>query len=163
MLQSFLSLQTCIHPLSNCNKLESSLCPVATVKGAVADGFCKMMHLNILRGFEISDSTCYLKYSVVCSCRERQTFHSRAQHLKSGFIWFSILMYHAFGHLCVAMNVFYVSIALFLYLSCRNYALAYIFAWFALRSHNQLLCQTPLVHHLYNPFFLIYRRDNLHL
>ena len=112
--------------------MSSTLSPVTTVKIAIGDGFGKMVDENFLATIEIGNGARNLQYAVVGSCGERHALHGELQHLQSLLVGFGILVYHALGHLRIAVYEFAVLIALLLYLTGTYNALAYVLALLAL-------------------------------
>lgn len=88
--------------------------PVATVKVTVAYGLGKVLRLYVLGCLQVGYGACYLKYAVVCAGGQVEAFHGSAQQVYSSLVGLGVLVYHALGHLCVAVYSVAVLEALFL-------------------------------------------------
>ncbi len=54
---------------------------------------------------QVGDGAGHLEDAAVGTCRQRQPFHGGAQQFETGIVGLGILVYHALGHLGVAVDV----------------------------------------------------------
>ena len=84
--------------------LQSSFCPVSSIQIAIANGFCDVVALNFLAGFEVGNGAGYFQDAVVSTSRKAEAFHSHAEHVEGLGIGLGKLMNHLFRHLSIAMD-----------------------------------------------------------
>ena len=92
-----------------------SLRPVATVESAVGDCLGKVLLEDRRRALEVGNRAGDLQDAAVCAGRERETLHRHAEHVKRTVVGLGILVYHAFRHLCVAVDALAIPETLLLY------------------------------------------------
>ena len=95
--------------------LYPSLSPVASIQVSVSNGFRNMSGTHFFAAVEVGDGAGHFQNTVVGAGGEFQTFHAHAQQLQRLCIGFCVVVYHALGHLGVAVHATDVFEALFLH------------------------------------------------
>ena len=98
-------------------KLYASLCPVATVKASVADGFGDMVALHFLRIFKVGNGTGNFENAGVGAGRKFQAFHCHTEHFHRWLVGFGIFMQHLLSHHGIGMDAAMLLETLFLHLA----------------------------------------------
>ena len=70
-----------------------------------------MLALHTSGAIEVGNGACHFHYAVVGACREGQTLHGGAQECDGGLVGLGILVYHALGHLGIAVDALEVLVA----------------------------------------------------
>lgn len=123
--------------------LESEV--VASVEGAVADGFHDVGCSHAHAGFQIGDGACHLEDAVVGACAHIHALDGVAQQLHSLAVGLRPLVEHGGGHLGIAVYAGGVLKAHILQCSGLDYALAYALRRFA----GRFICQFIEIHRLH--------------
>ena len=111
--------------------LSSSFCPVVSVEVAVADGFCDVVALYLLRTFEVGNGSCYFEDAVVGAGGEVELLHGCAQQVEGWVVELHILLQEGCGHLGIAMDALERLEPLFLDFAGSQYSLTNFLTWFA--------------------------------
>ena len=104
---------------------------IASVEGAVADGFHDVGCSHAHAGFQVGDGACHLEYAAVGTCRELQAFHGPSELFGSLGGGCSVLLQHLLRHLCIAVYAGTIFETVLLNLPCRYYTFADFLARFA--------------------------------
>ena len=70
-----------------------------------------MLHLHAFGAVEVGDGARHLEYAVIGAGGEGESLHGSAQQSDGGFVGLGILVYHALGHLGIAVDALEVLVA----------------------------------------------------